>query len=81
MERIKQPIRIATIFTPDRQIKPVWFDWNNRKHSIQETCYFWKERVGDALLLHFSVRDGETLYELIYDTREQSWILEGIEVK
>lgn len=81
MERIKQPIRIATIFTPDRQIKPVWFDWHNRKHSIRETCYFWKERVGGVTLLHFSVRDGEALYELIYDTREQIWMLDGIDVQ
>jgi hypothetical protein len=79
MERIKQPIRVATIFTPDRLIKPVWFDWNNRKHSILETCYFWKEEVGNATLFHFSVRDEGALYELIYNTKEQSWILDSIE--
>lgn len=81
MERINQPIRIATIFAPDRQIKPVWFDWHNRKHSIVETCYFWKEKVGDTTLFHFTVRDEEALYELIYNTKEQSWLLDGIEVK
>ncbi|MDD2851019.1 MAG: hypothetical protein PHY09_03855 [Desulfuromonadaceae bacterium] len=80
MERISQPIRIAAIFTPDRQIRPVWFDWNNRKHTIVETCYFWKEKNGNATLFHFSVRDEGALYELIYNTTEQSWTLDGIEV-
>ncbi|MFA7062147.1 MAG: hypothetical protein WC156_15180 [Pedobacter sp.] len=45
MERIKEQIRIATIFTPGRLIKPVWFDWHNRKHTILETTYHWKEHT------------------------------------
>ena len=81
MERVKEPIRIATIFTPGRQLKPVWFEWHCRKHTILETTYFWKEKVGNSLLLHYSVTDGEAMYELIYNTAEQSWILNGIEVK
>jgi hypothetical protein len=81
MERIKEPIRIATIFTPGRQLKPVWFEWHNRKHSILETTYHWKEQAGAATLLHFSVTDGEALYDLVYNTLDQSWLLNGIEVK
>ncbi len=81
MERIREPIRIAAIFAPGRQIKPVWFDWHNRKHTIRETCYTWQERSGDSTLVHFSVTCGEDLYELVYDTGRQSWSLEGIEVK
>ena len=81
MERIKEQIRIATIFTPGRLIKPVWFDWHNRKHTILETTYHWKEQTGAATLLHFSVTDGEALYDLIYNTLDQSWLLNGIEVK
>lgn len=80
MERIKDQIRIATIFTPGRQIKPVWFDWHNRKHTILETTYHWKEQTGAATLLHFAVTDGETLYDLVYNTLDQSWLLNGIEV-
>jgi hypothetical protein len=79
MERIREPIRIATVFTPGRQIRPVWFDWHNRKHTVLETCYVWEERHGDTNLLHFSVRDEAALYELVYDTRNQSWTIDGIE--
>lgn len=31
-------------------------------------------------LMHYSVTDGETLYDLVYNTTEQSWLLNGIEV-
>jgi len=81
VERIKEQIRIATIFTPGKLIKPVWFDWHNRKHTILETTYHWKEHVGAATLMHFSVTDGEALYDLVYNTLDQSWLLNGIEVK
>jgi hypothetical protein len=81
VERVREPIRIATIFTPGCQVKPVWFEWRRRKHTILETTYFWREKAGDVLLLHFSVSDGEAMFELIYNTAEQSWILNGIEVK
>jgi hypothetical protein len=81
MERIREPIRIATVFAPGRQIRPVWFDWHNRKHTVLETCYVWEEQHGDTNLLHFSVRDEAALYELVYDTKEQSWSLEGMEAR
>ena len=79
MERIREPIRIAAIFAPGRQIKPVWFDWHNRKHTILETCYSWQEQSGNTVLLHFSVRVEDDMYELVYNTREQSWKLEYME--
>jgi hypothetical protein len=81
MKRIREPIRIATVFAPGRQIRPVWFDWHNRKHTILETCYVWEERHGNTGLLHFSVRDAEALYELVYNTGDQSWTIDGVEVK
>jgi hypothetical protein len=81
MERIRESIRIATIFAPGRQIKPVWFDWHNRKHTILETCYTWQEQSGNTVLLHFSVRVENDMYELIYNTREQNWSIDSIEVK
>ena len=81
MERIREQIRIATIFTPGRMISPVWFEWRHRKHTILETTYHWQERVGAATLQHFAVTDGEALYDLVYNTLDQSWLLNGIEVK
>ena len=40
--RITSPIRVGAIFGPGRQIRPVWFDWQQRKHTITEVAY----RVG-----------------------------------
>lgn len=79
MERIREPVRVAAVFSPGRQIKPVWFDWQRRKYTVRETTYCWKDTVGDATLLHFSVSDGEALYELIYNTAEQNWTLNWVE--
>jgi len=31
--------------------------------------------VGETLLLHFAVTDGEALYELIFNPLDQSWTL------
>lgn len=79
MEWIREPVRVAAVFAPGQQIKPVWFDWQRRKHTITEITYCWKGKAGEANLLHFSVSDGEALYELIYNTAEHNWTLNGLE--
>ena len=75
MERIREPIRVAVVFGPGRTIKPVWFEWRRRKHTISATTYTWSDRVGEETRLHFTVTDGEALYELVYGTASQSWSL------
>ena len=77
--QIKELIRVAVVFGPDRAIRPVWFDWHNRKHAVLETTYTWSDLKGSARRLHFAVRDAGGLYELTYDTAEQTWELTGLE--
>ena len=56
--------------------KPVWFELNRKQHRIARTTYFWKDRVGDAPLLHFAVVDEEdALFELVFNSLDQSWSL------
>jgi len=69
-------IRVAVIFGPDRRIKPVWFELNRRKHEVKETTYKWESNAGSALLIHYTVTDGEGLYELVYNSREHTWSIE-----
>ena len=76
---MKEPIRVAVVFGPGRTIKPVWFDWKNRKHSVLETTYTWSDLKGNGKRLHFSVRDDGGLFELTYDTTDQTWELSGFE--
>ncbi len=75
----EQNIRVATVFEPGGKVRPVWFAWKREKHTILETTYTWEGRRGSAKLLHFSVRDEGGLYELAYDTGDQSWCLERLE--
>jgi hypothetical protein len=74
-----QNIRVATVFEPGGKIRPVWFDWKRQKHTILETTYAWEGKKGGDRLLHFAVRDQGGMYELTYDTSDQTWCLEGLE--
>lgn len=77
--RVREPIRVAVVFGPGRAIKPVWFDRHNRKHAILETTYTWTDMKGSSRRMHFSVRDEGGLYELTYDTADQTWELTGLD--
>lgn len=79
MQRIAERVRVAAIFAPGCQVKPVWFEWRRRKHAITGSPYCWKERAGAATRLHFAVSDGSNLFELAFDVSDQSWTLEGVE--
>ncbi len=75
MNRIREQIRVAVIFGPGNQIRPVWFGWRRRKYEVREVTYSWQERQGDATILHFAVSDGANLFELAYDAVGQAWAL------
>lgn len=77
--RLREPIRVAVVFGPGRSIRPIWFDWKSRKHTVMETTYSWSDLKGSSRRLHFSVRGEGGLYELTYDTAEQTWELTGLE--
>lgn len=71
-----QPIRIAVVYQAGVKPKPVWFELNRKQHKIARTTYYWKDRVGDAPLLHFAVVDEEdSLFELVFNSLDQSWML------
>lgn len=70
------PVRIAVVFQPGAKAKPVWFELNRKQHKITRTTYYWKDRIGDAPLLHWSVvTEDEALYELVFNALEQTWML------
>jgi hypothetical protein len=77
--RLTERIRVAAIFAPGCQVEPVWFEWRRRQYRVAETSYFWKSRYREATRLHFAVSDGCNLFELMFDTSEQDWTLEGVE--
>lgn len=70
------PVRIAVVFQPGAKAKPVWFELNQKQHRIARTTYHWKGRPGDAQLLHWAVvTEDESLYELVFNSIDQSWML------
>lgn len=79
MQRVAERVKVAAIFAPGCKVQPVWFEWRRRKHAVTEMSYFWKDRLGDAPRLHFAVSDGSNLFELMFDTSDQNWTLEGVE--
>ena len=79
MQQLNTHIRVGAIFESGRAIRPVWFDWQRKKYSVSEITYRWQEQSGETKMLHFTVSDGQDLFELIYDTDRLIWILAGIE--
>ena len=79
MQRVAERIKVAAIFAPGSKVKPVWFEWRRQKHAITETSYFWKDYYGEAMRLHFAVSDGCNHFELMFNSSDQNWTLEGVE--
>jgi hypothetical protein len=48
---------------------------------VKDVTYEWTTGKGSSRLLHFSVTDGNTLYELSFNTDSINWILEGVETE
>lgn len=70
------PVRIDVVYQAGVKPKPVWFELNRKQHKIARITYYWKNRVGDAPLLHFAVVDEEdALFELVFNSLDQTWML------
>ena len=52
-----------------------------RGHTVTAITYRYEGRQGESRLLHFTVTDEGGLYELTYNTHDQTWQLRGIEVE
>jgi hypothetical protein len=66
---------VGAVFVKNK-IKPKWFLWHNRKYAIKETTYTWHETEGEATVIHFTVTDGATLFELSLNQTSLAWRLE-----
>jgi len=69
---IDEPISVGAEFSRNA-VRPVWFSWNKRRIVIREVTFTWKTREGSAGILHFSVSDGQGLYELCYNKETTGW--------
>lgn len=75
---IDEPVKVAAVFSRG-EIRPVWFAWKGRQVRVRETTFVWKTWEGSAAVLHFSVTDGQGLYELRYNKENMGWRLSSAE--
>ena len=72
-------ITVLASFGMPYRIKPLSFTWSGRTIEIREVTYTWKTKEGQKYLHHFSVTDGNTLYELTFDSISLLWKIESLE--
>jgi len=77
-ELASEPIDVAAVFGQNC-IRPKWFMRNGRKYDIKEITYIWRDRQGDALVVHFNVTDGANLFEISFNQKSMGWALERVD--
>lgn len=75
---IDEPIKVGVVFSRG-EVRPLWFSWKGRQVKIKETAFSWKSREGSAAILHFSVSDGQGLYEVCYNMENLGWKIRNAE--
>ena len=81
MLAIGESISVIAAFGISPGLRPLRFKWSGRRVDIKEVTYEWSTMEGNSRMLHFSVTDGSTLYELSFDTNAISWRIEGVEAE
>lgn len=71
---LDEAVTVAAVFCRG-SVRPVWFDRRGRQVHIREVAFAWKTREGNTPILHFSVSDGQGLFELRYNTGSCAWRL------
>ena len=71
---LDETVTVAAVFSPGT-IRPVWFTRQGRQVRIREVAFTWKTREGSTPILHFSVSDGQGVFELRYNTGTYAWRL------
>jgi hypothetical protein len=77
---IGETISVIAAFGLPYRIKPVRFRWSGKLFEVKDITYAWQTKEGQNRLYHFSVSDGNTLYELSFDTSSLLWKMEKVEV-
>ncbi len=81
MIEVGERVFVIAAFGRSIKLKPLRFTWSNRQINIKDVTYEWTTSEGTSKLLHFSVTDGNTLYELSFNTNSILWRLEGVETE
>ena len=77
--QIGEDITVLASFGMPYRIKPLSFTWSGRTIEIKEITYTWKTTEGQKVMHHFSVTDGNKLFELTFDSVSLLWKVESVE--
>ncbi|MCX7847771.1 MAG: DUF6504 family protein [bacterium] len=76
---VNERIKVYTVFnTAGRKLVPVTFVWSGRTYRVEEVTYTWESRHGATTFLHFAVRAGADLFELVFNTHAMTWELRAV---
>ena len=76
---IGETISVIASFGLPYRIRPVRFRWSGKLFEVRDITYSWQTREGQKRIYHFSISDGQTLYELSFDTSSLLWKMEKVE--
>ena len=76
---IGEIISVVASFGLPYKIRPVRFTWSGKLRDIQDITYTWTTKEGRSSIYHFSVTDGNALYELSFNVTSLLWTLENLE--
>jgi len=75
-ERVNERVSVVAIFRDTTPIfEPVKFKWKGRERIVQKVGYVYKYKEGQALVHVVSVTDGESFYELLFDSQKLTWTI------
>ena len=81
MEFIGERVAVMAVFSGAYGLKPLKFKWTERVIPVKDITYSWIDMEGKNKVYHFSVTDGNSLYELSFNTGSLIWKLEKIETE
>ncbi len=76
---IGEIINVVASFGLPYKIRPVRFKWSGRLREVKDITYTWTTKEGQSSIYHFSVTDGNALFELSFNTKSLLWRLENLE--
>jgi hypothetical protein len=76
---IGEIISVVASFGLPYKVRPVRFQWSGKLREVKDITYLWTTKEGQNSIYHFSVSDGNTLYELSFNGTSLLWRLENLE--
>jgi len=78
---IEENVDVVAVFE-NGAMKPLRFRWNGRAIKVMRVTGTWKADVGQAKIRYYAVLDGASnFFQLAYDERNLSWVLNKIWVE